>query len=514
MYDIDSCASGGSLTAALDGAVEHGANVSDAAWTFSAPAGTQIAAARLWRSDYARSWEPGNNSTLTSLDAPENSYTSADVFDQCAVYGGCTEMGDPGAPMSSANLVEMPPGNASGATHIYMDAACGGTSGTSCPAVSGYAAGISLYAADITLVDDTPPTVSDVSGPLVAGGTLSGQQAVSFNAADGQSGVYSGSLVVEGKTLVSQILNTNEGHCQSLGVTTDGHRSFEYAQPCLPSLSASLTLNTSLLAAGQHSLELIVEDAAGNRDIAYNGTITTSGPSSISVNGGLIRGGLTSSTPAHIANGDPCAGEALELAVNRKRKPPVIRYGKSVMIRGVLHCGAVPIRDARVAIATLGGPASAALDTSVQTALDGSFSYKVPTGPDRTLRFSYTAYSDDPGPSATATATLMISPRITLRIRPHRTSNRHTIYWTGSVSGGPYPQQGVTLDVEVKEGRHWKIFDQVVANRKGQFRYSYRFHATEESTTYTFRASLPDTGAQNYPYTHGGSNTVEVHVDP
>jgi hypothetical protein len=44
MYDIDSCASGWSLTAALDGAVEHGANVSDAAWTFSAPAGTQIAA--------------------------------------------------------------------------------------------------------------------------------------------------------------------------------------------------------------------------------------------------------------------------------------------------------------------------------------------------------------------------------------------------------------------------------------------------------------------------------------
>ncbi len=108
----------------------------------------------------------------------------------------------------------------------------------------------------------------------------------------------------------------------------------------------------------------------------------------------------------------------------------------------------------------------------------------------------------------------MISPRITLKIKPHQTSNRHTIYWTGTISGGPYPQQGVTLDVEVKEGRHWKIFDQVVANRKGRFRYSYRFHATEESTTYTFRASLPDTGAQDYPYTHGASNTVKVHVNP
>jgi hypothetical protein len=136
----------------------------------------------------------------------------------------------------------------------------------------------------------------------------------------------------------------------------------------------------------------------------------------------------------------------------------------------------------------------------------------VPTGPDRTLELSYTAYSDDPGPSATATARIMISPRITLRIKPHRTSNRHTIFWTGTVSGGPYPAQGVTLDVEVQEGRVWKIFAQVVANRKGQYRYSYRFHATEESTTYTFRVALPDTGAQGYHYTHGASNTVNVHV--
>ena len=61
----------------------------------------------------------------------------------------------------------------------------------------------------------------------------------------------------------------------------------------------------------------------------------------------------------------------------------------------------------------------------------------------------------------------------------------------------------MTLDVEVQEGRHWKIFAQVVANTRGRFHYSYRFHATEEPTTYTFRVTLPDTGAQGYPYTHG-----------
>ena len=183
-------------------------------------------------------------------------------------------------------------------------------------------------------------------------------------------------------------------------------------------------------------------------------------------------------------------------------------------MKGVLHCGTVPIRDARIAIVTLGGPASAAIDSSVQTALDGSFTYKVPAGPDRTLEFSYTAYSNDPGPSATATAAIMIRPRITLRIKPHRSSDGRTIHWTGTVIGGPYPQQGVALDVEVQEGRHWRIFDQVVANRKGQFRYRYRFHATNESTTYRFRVALPHTGAQGYAYTPGASNTVNVHVTP
>jgi len=66
----------------------------------------------------------------------------------------------------------------------------------------------------------------------------------------------------------------------------------------------------------------------------------------------------------------------------------------------------------------------------------------------------------------------------------------------------------------VQEGRGWKIFDQVVADSKGQFRYSYRFRLTEEPTTYTFRVTLPDTGAQGYPYTHGASNTVRVDVNP
>jgi hypothetical protein len=100
----------------------------------------------------------------------------------------------------------------------------------------------------------------------------------------------------------------------------------------------------------------------------------------------------------------------LSLTVNGKTKPPTIPYGKTVTVKGTLHCGPVPVRGARILIATTGGPSRAAINSAVQSAQDGSFSYKVPKGPDRKLQFSYTAYSNDPRPSATATATIQVRP--------------------------------------------------------------------------------------------------------
>ncbi len=501
VFSGDSCPGGGALYASMSGETTQPYGTT-ALNTFTAPGGLTISGFTLWRYEADGPSQPYGSPASNLLYSPG----PPSVQGLCAQSLSCTSRGTPNNPFDPSNAVSV--GSLSGVTQIQWSAACGGGPGGTCPASGSLSSQYNVYAADIDLVDNTPPTVSGVGGPLLAGGTLAGSQAISFNAADGQSGVYGGSLLVDGHTVVSQILDTNGGACESLNVTGDGQRSFEHAQPCKSSLSASLTLNTNLLTAGQHSLELIVEDAAGNQTIAYNGTITTSGPPSVGVNGSINGRG------PHIANGDPCAGEALELAVNGKRRPPIITYGKSVTVRGVLHCGTVPIRGARVAVATLGGPGSAAIDTSVETALDGSFAYKVPSGPDRTLEFSYTAYSDDPGPSATATAAIRIRPRIKLRITPHLSSNGHSIHWAGTVTGGPYPRQSVTLDVEVKEGRRWRIFDQVVANSKGRFHYSYRFHATDEPTSYTFRVGLPDSGSGGYPYTPGASNTINVHVNP
>src|SRR5664279_1332781 len=352
---------------------------------------------------------------------------------------------------------------------------------------------LELLGSQLTLADSNLPIGTVTGGALAGTGTLAGTESLTYNAQDSDSGVRLVQLLVGGRTVAQK---DYLAECP-----------YENFAACPTTVSDEIQWNTTAASNGTHELALRVLNAAGNASIVDEHTVTINNPG-VGVNGSINGRG------PHIANGNPCAGEALELVVNGRRRPPIITYGKTVTVRGVLHCGTVPIRGARILIVTLGGPGSAAINSSVQSALDGSFSYKVPAGPDRQLRFSYTAYSDDPAPSASATAAIRIRPKIKLKIRPHHTSNAHTIYWAGTLTGGPYPPEGVTLDVEVQEGRSWRIFDQVVANRRGRFRYSYRFHATGEPTTYTFRVALPHTGAQGYPYTWGASNSINVHVTP
>jgi hypothetical protein len=417
--------------------------------------------------------------------------SGADTFALASVNTGLVE--ESGTPKNSAITPDewvLP----STTTELTLADYCSNDdAGNGCVFGGGENPDLELLGSQLTLADSNLPIGMVTGGALAGTGTLAGTESLTYNAQDSDSGVRLVQLLVGGRTVAQK---DYLAECP-----------YENFAACPTTVSDEIQWNTTAASNGTHELALRVINAAGNASIVDEHTVTIT-------NSGVGVSGSINGRGPHIANGDPCAGEALELVVNGRRTAPVVTYGKTVTVRGVLHCGTVPIRGARVVIKTVSGPRSAAIDASVQTALDGSFSYKVPTGPARQLRFSYTAYSDDPAPSATATAAIRIRPRIKLRIKPHHTSNGHAIYWTGTVTGGPYPPEGVALDVEVQEGRSWRIFDQVVANRKGGFRYSYRFHATGEPTTYTFRVALPHTGAQGYPYTPGASNSINVHVTP
>ncbi len=417
--------------------------------------------------------------------------SGADTFALASVNTGLVE--ESGTPKDSSTAPDewtLP----SNTTELTLADYCSNDdAGAACSMSGGEAANLELLGSQLTLTDSNLPSGTVTGGALASASALAGTASLTYDAEDPDSGVRLVQLLLDGRAVA-----------QKDYLADCPYQSFA---ACPTTVSDEIPWNTTTASNGTHELAMRVTNAAGNSSIVDEHTVTIEN-AGIGVNGSLNGRG------PHIANGDPCAGESLQVAVNGRRKPPLVTYGHAVTVRGVLHCGTVPIRGARIAIATLGGPGSAAIDTSVQTALDGSFSYKVSAGPARHLRFSYTAYSNDPGPSATATVAIRVRPKIQLKISPQRLSNEHTIHWTGTVTGGPYPPQGVTLDVEVKEGRRWRIFSQVVAGSKGRFRYSYRFHATNEPTTYSFRVALPRPGAQDYPYAWGASNTVNVHVAP
>lgn len=621
-----SCGGGsGAISAWLSGGVVHG--FAEGAYaTFNAPGGMTISSFGLWRYEAVGPVEPFAAPVTNISYNPGN----VSIEGLCAQSLSCATRGTYLSRLAGENYAGA--SGLTGVTQIQTAAICGGGPGTPyvCPtsnAENGNSAEVDVYAADIVLNDTSVPAVSDANGPLIAGGTLSGTQSVSFNASDSGPGIYSGAISVDGSIVTQGILDTNGGACQALNVTSDGLRSFNHPQPCKPALTAIMSLNTAALSAGTHNVIITVDDASGNTTTAWNGTITTNNPpteksapalhdtsralgapepgdvlqvspgtwspssttfsyvwqscqgdgsdchnlpgqtaaeytvqpadaghvligivdatinsgsrearagvtpdieaSASSTGSSASGGGITGAQPgngssgaplvvnlsvgsgtpvAHIANGTPCASAQLSLTVNGRTKPSPLRYGHGATVKGLLHCGSTPVPNAKVLFAGSG------LSGSVQTSTQGAFVYSVPSGPSRTLTFTYTAYSDDRAPAATGRATIPVYPIIKLVIGPSQTHNDGIITWRGTISGGPYPANGVALLIQVREGHRWQTFDQITTST-GLFAYRYTFRRTTQPTTYTFRVALPNSGSGGYPYIPvGGSNIVRIHV--
>jgi hypothetical protein len=509
----------GEMMTRMDGGVAHSASGEGETARFTAPSGLSISGFTLWRYE-----QIGNTQSygppVASIEYGNASSNKA--VDACAWINGCSTNGSRSERLSNEkNRVSA--SNLGAMTYIQWFSVCADTGG-SCP--TGPDTEEDVYAADIDLVDETPPTVSNVSGPLVSGATLTGKQAVSFNASDGQSGVYGGSLVVDGDTAVSQILNTNDGACESLNLTTDGQRSFDHAKPCEGSLSASLSLNTSQLTAGQHSIELIVEDAAGNQTIAYDGTITVGGSPSLTPSGSSTGFATVTAVTPQIGPGSPAvlrgpangvnASDQATLTARWRSTAKALRtssYGAADRITGRLTApGGVPISDAELDVfqtpAYVG--AKAVRLATVGTGATGDWTLALPRGvSSSTLRFEYRSHQNDTIPVTTVTLTLRVHAGIALKIAPRISSVGHRIFFGGVVHGTPIPEAGKQLVLEARSGGgEWIQFDTIRTDAKGRYHASYRFKFPGP-VTYQFRVlSRYEAG---FPYLDGTSNVIDVH---
>jgi hypothetical protein len=524
-YDeiANSCSTGGGLLAALKTGHTHPADKDSVTWTFSAPAGETLGEATLWRAGDTLGGDMTEveSSYLFWLAGVADSGTNTQVFDECAAINACSREGSLTDPLAANNRLQVPE-TALHSPYLFLTASCGSSIfGAACPAgggdENGSAAVVELFAADLTLTQETAPTVKEVSGALAEAPTVSGTSVVAFTATDPASGVYQAVVQVDGQTVSTTTLDANGGHCVNVGQTTDGLPAFLYTQPCAHSVSADVALDTTTLAIGQHHLVVSVTDAAGNSTRVVDRQVTVAPPVAAGQPGDEPAGGSGGSQPP--ARGPANGSEASEEAVlgANWRGTRAVRltsaFGQTHVVQGRLttpagHAITGALIDVSLVLSAAG--AGALTLTGVHTDAAGRFMLALPrTVPSGALRLGYRSHLGDTLPVATRTLALGVRAGVLLHISPTVSAVGHTIHFSGHLEGGPVPAGGKQLVLEARSpGSHWIEFDVVRSDARGAFHAAYRFRFPGP-VTYSFRVLCGYEA--DYPYLAGASNVVVVH---
>jgi hypothetical protein len=494
-FALNTCPEGGALVAALGDQTIHGANVDRATWTFRAPVNETLAHATLWRAGDTAGGQVVNATYQFWLAGPE----LASTFDECIFTQFCSGKGDLTTPLSIVNRIDVPTLNLGSV--LYANASCGGGSGKECPAGTGdansYAVALYVYAADLTLEENDGPHASNVSGELASAPTVLGQSDLAFDATDAGSGVYEALFSVDGQVVQRTVLDSNGGRCRDVGQTTDGLAAFLYLQPCEPSVSVDVPFDTTKVGNGAHHLVVSVIDAAGNAAPVLDRNVT-----------------VANAPAPGAANGANASAQAT-LAVRwsgTRRASVTTGFGRARTLAGRLTGpGGVPIAGAAIDMRVTPSYAGArpVQMTGPQTGPDGRFSVRIAGGASsKSLRFAYRAHVGDALAVATRTLTLKVRAGIALRVSPHTTSVGRSIFFRGSLRGGPIPHGGKQLVLEARSpGSAWIEFKVVRTDARGRYRASYRFKF-KGPADYRFRArSEPES---DFPFAGGASNVVAV----
>jgi hypothetical protein len=501
-YEKDTCGEGGALVAELSDLTTHIADLDQATWTFTVPTSDKMVGATLWRAGDADGGHGFDATYQFILAGPEES----DIFDSCLYTAtpACVDgIGQPAEPLSPTNRVVLPSANLG--SNLYSAAGCEGVKGDECPMghgdANGYAAVIYLYAADLVLEQSAGPSASNVDGELASAPALSGTSHVTFDASDPGAGVWEVRFSVDGKLVQSTVPNENGGRCRNVGQTTDGLPAFLYLQPCLPSESVGVGLDTTGLSNGSHQLVVSVVDAAGNAAPVVEREIDVQNPvPAIPASPGPPNGTNASSQATLTARWASTTKAYLTSA-----------WGKAETITGRLTApGGVPIAGALIdATATpdyMGAKPLAI--ASPKTGSDGRFTLALPRGESsEKLLFSYRAHIGDAQPVATRTLTLSVRAGVSLSIAPRVTSVGHTISFSGRLHGAPIPPGGKQLVLEASSGREWIEFRTISTDGKGRFHASYRFKFPGP-ISYRFRVLCKHEA--DFPFSAGFSNVVGV----
>jgi hypothetical protein len=217
----------------------------------------------------------------------------------------------------------------------------------------------------------------------------------------------------------------------------------------------------------------------------------------------------TSNAPCNPNPRRDTANMKVRFATGKRDHMMKTRYGKRARVRGRLtNTEGEPIPNARICVSARPRAAGAALraDGRVKTNDKGRFSYKLKRGPSRDVHFVYRV-----GDGAVSDS---VSVRVRAPVRfgaSQRTlANGQAVTLRGRLRAGPYPKRGVVVELQAKRGSKWQSFGTTRTNRRGRYRFRYRFTRTTGVQNYSLRARVPR--QSTYPYSNGASRPVTVRV--
>jgi hypothetical protein len=358
-------------------------------------------------------------------------------------------------------------------------------------------------------VEEGSAPTGGLLGPATDAQTWSGIMHFALNAADIGGGLFRAAVEVDGADGLTLPLGDPASLCRDIGPRADVNE-FAAAQPCpLRIDDGSIDVDTSKLPQGQHTVRVLLEDAAGNRTAIFGPVVRT-----IAANGAVGPG----SDPVlrGAANGAGASDDAVLSAHWGKRGSRtrlVSPFGRAHVVRGRLRT-----RDGKaiggaaidvVSRTTAVGARELAKRNVPRTRADGSWFLVLPRSvSSRDVTFRYHSHLNDTVASASASVRLRVRAGLRLTIHPRIARRGQRIRFKGRLLGGPLPRGGKQIVLMARASRGgWVRFNVVRSGKGGRFTATYRFQQPG-SAHYRFRAlSLAEAA---YPYLAGGSNVVAV----
>ncbi len=352
-----------------------------------------------------------------------------------------------------------------------------------------------LVSARVDLDDSATPSVTNVAGNLPSSVAEPGLRNVVVSSADTGGGIRRVSLQIDG------------GSPQVYETGADCVEPFSTRIPCPLNLTSAFVVDTRALSVGVHTINVAVEDVAGNT--------SSFGPTPFTV---LAASPALPQPPQlpigsggqPLTNGAPAVERPImSLAQTRIES----RKSGTVTINGVLVApGGAPIGGAGLQPTETDIGDVDAVETALPvtaTAADGSFSIPVRAAGAKRIRISFR-----PNPSAAETAVVSVLVRQQLRLSVKRSRSklkrRGRLTISGRLTGAGAATNDAPVEINARVGRRWRAVGVVETNSRGVYKWRYRFVSVRRSKTFKFRALVRRSAAWPWPTEVG--RTIKVRV--